>query len=300
VGAYRALFAVSLAAGLFLDTSPALADGARDWQNLPVDTNIIFAYYTYSNTEATVDLSLPVEGVSVDAHVPILRYARTFGIAGKTAGIQLIAPYGFVNASLDGTKLRTSKHGLGDVGAIFLMNIAGAPALTKREFSQWQPNSYLTGSIGVTAPTGSYKGTRLVNIGKNRWTFKPQLSYGIYLDPHLLLAVNTNVQIFTANDEYKGSERQQQKALYGVEGHLSHDFGDRAWLSFDATYAHGGMTKIDGVGQSNRQQTLRLGASGSFNFDSATAISAGFTHSAAKKDYTPATTTFSINVNRAF
>lgn len=86
MGTYKALFAASLATGLFLDTSPALADGARDWQNLPVDTNILFAYYTYSNTEATVDLSLPVEGVSVDAHVPILRYARTFGIAGKIAG----------------------------------------------------------------------------------------------------------------------------------------------------------------------------------------------------------------------
>ena len=300
MGKRKVFLAVSLVGGLSLSTSPAFADGARDWQNLPIDTNILFAYYTYSNTEATVDLSLPVEGVSVDAHVPILRYARTFGIAGRTAGIQLIAPYGFINASVDGTRLRTSSHGLGDVSAIFLMNIAGAPALTKREFAQWQPRSYLTGSIGVTAPTGSYKGTRLVNIGKNRWTFKPQLSYGKYLDPHLLLAVNANVQLFTANNAYKGSDRQQQKALYGFEGHLSHDLGDRAWLSFDAIYAHGGMTKIEGVGQGNRQQTLRLGASGSFNFNSATAISAGFTHSVAKKDYTPETTTFSVNVNRAF
>lgn len=296
----KTLFAASLASGLALGATPALADGARDWQNLPIDTNILFAYYTYSNTEASLDLSLPVEGVSVDAHVPILRYARTFGIAGKTAGVQLIAPYGFVNARLDGTRLRTSSNGLGDVSAIFLMNIAGAPALTKREFAQWQPEFYLTGSIGVTAPTGSYKGSRLVNIGKNRWTFKPQLSYGKYLGPRMLVAVNANVQLFTANDEYKGSENQRQKALYGLESHISHDVGDRVWLSFDAIYAHGGTTKIDGVAQGNRQETLRLGASGSFNFDAATAVSASFTHSVAKKDYTPATTTFSINVNRAF
>src|SRR5262249_36215123 len=149
----KTLFAASLASGLTLGAAPALADGARDWQNLPIDTNILFAYYTYSNTEASLDLSLPVEGVSVDAHVPILRYARTFGIAGKTAGVQLIAPYGFVSARLDGTRLRTSSNGLGDVNAIFLMNIAGAPALTKREFVQWKPEFYLTGAIGVTAPT---------------------------------------------------------------------------------------------------------------------------------------------------
>lgn len=197
-------------------------------------------------------------------------------------------------AAIDTPKLAVKKHGLGDVGAIFLVNISGAPALTRREFAQWQPDFYLTGSIGVTAPTGLYKGTRLVNIGKNRWTFKPQLSYGKYLDPHLLLAVNANVQLFTANDKYKGSERQRQKALYGMEGHLSHDLGDPAWLSFDAIYAHGGTTKIEGVSQGNRQQTLRLGASGSFNMDSATAISASFKNSVAKKGYTPETTTFSI------
>lgn len=300
MGKHKVLVAALLVGGAALASPPAWADGARDWQNLPVDTNVLFGYYTYSNTEATVDLSLPVEGVSVDAHVPILRYARTFGIAGKTAGIQLIVPYGFVTARLKGTRLRTSSDGIGDVGAIFLMNIAGAPALTKREFAQWQPGSYLTGSVGVTAATGSYKGSRLVNIGKNRWTFKPQLSYGKYIDPKTLLAVNANVQLFTANDEYKGSQIQRQKILYGLEGHLSHDIGDRAWLSFDAIYAHGGTTKINGVEQGNRQQTLRMGVSGSFNFDSATAMSAGFTHSVAKKDYTPETATFSINVNRAF
>lgn len=297
---HHAAFATALAGGLILASPSAFAQGARDWENVPVDTNILFLYYTYSNTEASVDPSLPIEGVSVDAHVPIARYARSFGIAGQAAGVQLIVPYGFVTARLDGTNLQTYSEGLGDVNAVFVMNIAGAPALTRREFATWQPNAYLTGSIGVTAPTGAYDAESLLNIGKNRWMVKPQLSYGKYFGPRTLLAVNGNVQLFGANDAYRGDGRLQQKALFGVDGHLSHDVGDRAWLSLDAVYAHGGTTKVDGVGQDNRQQTLRLGASGSVNLDRATAINLAFTRSVAKKDYTPSATTFSVNLNRAF
>ncbi|RSV32661.1 transporter [Sphingomonas sp. ABOLD] len=281
-------------------SEPAFAQGARDWENVPVDTNILFLYYTYSNTEASVDLSLPIEGVSVDAHVPIARYARSFGIAGRAAAVQLIVPYGFVTARLDGTNLQTHSEGLGDVNAVFVMNISGAPALTRREFAAWQPSAYLTGSIGVTAPTGAYDAGSLLNIGKNRWMLKPQVSYGKYLGRRALFAVNGNVQLFTVNDKYRGDGRLQQRALVGVDGHISHDVGNGAWLSLDAVYAHGGTTKFNGVAQDNRQQTLRLGASGSVSLDPATAINVGFTRSVAKKDYTPTTTTFSFNISRVF
>ncbi|WP_462384164.1 transporter [Pseudomonas sp. Marseille-QA0892] len=282
-----------------LGAAEAFADGARDWENVPVDTNILFLYYTYSNTEASVEPSLPVEGVSVNAHVPILRYARTFAAGDRVAGFQLIIPYGFVDARLDGTRFRTSTDGIGDISAVFLVNVFGAPALTKREFRNWTPGQFLTASVSITAPTGSYDQDALLNVGKNRWAYKPQLSYGAPFGDGGLLSINANVQLFTDNSDGRNG-RLEQKPLLGLEGHLSHDLNDRAWASLDAFYAYGGETRVAGADKHNRQNTLRLGISGSYSFTTTTAVSAAATRTVVRESYTPVGTTFSININHAF
>lgn len=284
---------------LALASAGALADGARDWENVPVDTQILFLYYTYSNSEASVEPSLPIDGVSVNAHVPIVRYASTFALGERVAGLQLVVPYGFVDAQLDGARYKTSTDGLGDVSAIFLANIFGAPALTREAFSGWTPGPFLTGSLSVTAPTGSYERGALLNVGKSRWAFKPQLSYGAPFGGGGLLSVNANVQLFTDNDRNR-SGRLEQAPLYGLEVHLSHDVANRAWLSLDGFYAHGGETRVAGAGKDNPQRTLRLGVSGSYGFTPTTAMSAAVTRTARREGYTPAATTFSININHAF
>ncbi|UYL09910.1 transporter [Bdellovibrio sp. SKB1291214] len=276
------------------------ADGARDWQSIPFDTNLLFIYYTYSNNEVSIDPSLPIDGVSVNANVPIIRYARSFAINGKIGGIQLIVPYGFVDARITGTNMTTSAQGWGDVNTILFANLFGAPALTRAQFVKWTPEDYLTAAVGITAPTGSYHEDSILNIGKNRWSFKPQLSYGTYLSRRTLLAINANVQIFTDNDGYKNRERLSQDLLYGLELHLSRDINNTIWVAGDGFYAYGGETKIDGAHQNNWQRTLRVGLSAGLKIDSATAMSASATRSVLREDYTPSTTTFSINLNRAY
>ena len=81
----------------------AKADGARDWLSAPIDMNFLYAYYTYSNSETSINSNLPVDGAEVSAHVPILRYARTFDMGGRVGGIQFVVPYAFIDAELAGT-----------------------------------------------------------------------------------------------------------------------------------------------------------------------------------------------------
>ena len=288
-----------LACILILRSADVTADGARDWENVPVDTNILFLYYTYSNSEASVDPSLPIKGVEVDAHVPLVRYARTFALGDRVAGFQLIVPYGFVDARLKGTRLSTDTEGLGDITAIFLANLFGAPALTRQEFQTWTAGPFLTASMAVTLPTGDYDKDALLNVGKHRWALKPQLSFGAPFGRGGLLAINGNVQVFSDNSENRNG-RLEQAPLYGIEAHLSHDIGKRAWLSLDTFYTYGGTTRVRGEDQDNRQRTLRLGVSGSYSFTATTAVSTAVTRTVQREDYTPAATTFSINVNHAF
>lgn len=117
----------------------ARADGARDWLNLPIDMNFLFLYYTYSNNETSINSPLPVDGAEVSASVPILRYARTFDLGGRIGGFQLVVPYAFINAELQGTSVNRSIDGIGDITAIFIANIYGAPPSRARRL----PAGYL-------------------------------------------------------------------------------------------------------------------------------------------------------------
>ena len=44
-----------------------------------------------------------------------------------------------------------------------------------------------------------------------------------------------------------------------MEEHVSHNLTDALWLSADAYYNVGGETSIDGTGQDNMANTLRIG-----------------------------------------
>ena len=50
-----------------------------------------------------------------------------------------------------------------------------------------------------------------------------------------------------------------QNPLFIVEGHASRNLNGSLWVSADAYYDVGGETSIDGVGQRNAADTLRLG-----------------------------------------
>lgn len=63
-----ALFAVGFSAG-------TQADNARDWQNLPKDLNMLFGYYNKVDTNTPIDTALPLDGLSLNADLYLLRYA---------------------------------------------------------------------------------------------------------------------------------------------------------------------------------------------------------------------------------
>jgi len=255
------LLGISVAASLCAVN--AHADNARDWQNLPTELNMIFGYYNLIDTNTPIDTSLPIDGLSLNADLYILRYARSFGIDGRNSAIQVIQPYADVSASFDDARFFDgTKHngGMGDVQLVFVHNLFGGPALTQEEFATWQPETFLTGALWVTAPTGDYDKKRIINIGANRWVLKPELAFGTPIGP-TWLEVNTYVSLYGDNEDYLGDNKLEQKPLYAVEGHYSYSFNRALWASLDATYNKGGETRINGVNQDNQQENTLLGAS---------------------------------------
>ncbi len=121
----------------------------------------------------------------------------------------------------------------------------------------------------IVAPTGQYDPTRAVNIGTNRWAFKPELAYGRRFR-RVVVEAYGGVWFFTANDNYlakagdvQGANRTQAP-IGAFEMHVSYDVNPRCWISADINHWRGGRTSVNGVTATETlQSNSRFGVTGS-------------------------------------
>jgi hypothetical protein len=62
------------------------------------------------------------------------------------------------------------------------------------------------------------------------------------------------------NPSYRGAEVLRQRALLGLDGHISYTFNNTIWASLDNRYSFRGDTTVSGVNQDNPQQNFILGS----------------------------------------
>jgi hypothetical protein len=97
-----------------------------------------------------------------------------------------------------------------------------------------------------------------VNIGTNRWFFKPELGISKALGP-LTLELTTGVTIYTDNHDFFGGKTRAQAPIYSMQGHVSYSVRPGIWVALDGTYYTGGRTTVDGVEGNDLQKNSRLG-----------------------------------------
>jgi hypothetical protein len=93
----------------------------------------------------------------------------------------------------------------------------------------------------VTAPVGQYDPQKLVNLGTNRWAFKPELGISKAFGP-LTVELATGAYFFTDNNQPFRGKNLQQAPIYAVQGHVIYSLGRGIWGALDATYYIGGQT----------------------------------------------------------
>lgn len=290
------------AATLTLTPLLGFADNARDWQNLPTDLNMVFGYYNRIDSNTPIDTALPIDGLSVNADLYIARFARSFSVDGRNSAIQILQPYADISASFDNAEFfKGTKHngGMADTQFVLVHNLFGGPALTQEEFANWTPETFVTGALWVTAPTGDYDKNRVINIGSNRWAFKPEIAFGTPIGP-TWMEINGYVSMFTDNDDYQGDGTLEQKALYAVEGHYSYTFNRALWASLDATYSRGGETRINGDWQDNKQENGLLGASMGFMLSPQFGGLIAYTDTVAERTGSPDVNTWTLRLQYAW
>ena len=111
----------------------------------------------------------------------------------------------------------------------------------------------------MTAPTGQYDGKKLINLGTNRWGFKPEVGVAVPkgrwdFDAYL------GVWLFTDNDDfYPGGRRRSQDQVVALQGHASYTFRPRLWAAVDATWYQGGGATVDGGEPAGTHEQLAAG-----------------------------------------
>ncbi|MCX7099215.1 MAG: transporter [Methylococcales bacterium] len=237
----------------------------RAYSNIPKNLN--FVVLGYGNTKGNIAFSpaLKIDNAKLETHSAVLAYSRSMDFWGKSGKIDFILPAAWLSgtAEVAGVPRERSVNGLTDAVARVYVNLYGAPSLSMKDFVNYKQDTIIGLSFAVGAATGQYNPDKLVNLGTNRWYFKPEIGVSKAWGP-ITTEFAASMFNFTDNDQPFHGGTLTQRPLYNMQGHIIYNFAPGVWGAFDADYYMGGGTTMDGREANNMLQNWRVG--GTFSF----------------------------------
>jgi len=232
----------------------------RAYSNAPIGTNFAVAGYTRLSGPVSLDPALPVTNIDARIDIYTAGYARFFGLLGHSANLTVVAPYvqGDLTGQVFDAASEVHRAGWGDLRLRGAVNLFGHPALTPQEFAQRLDVVSGGASLSVIAPTGQYVPSRFINIGANRWAFKPDVGVSYPIGRWFTEAA-AGVWLFTDNDDFRGGHRRSQDPLRVFQLHAGYNFRPELWLAVNYGHYIGGATSVDGKKNDDAQHNSRVG-----------------------------------------
>jgi hypothetical protein len=226
----------------------------------PTGANVAIVSDNYSTGDVALDPSLPVQDLHATINTASVGYARTFGFLDRYTNVGFALPYvhGDVNGLYLGQYQAVHRTGFGDPQLRMAVNLYGAPALTPRQFAAYTPKTIVGLSLIVVAPLGQYYNTKLINIGSNRWSFKPEVGISNTSGPWTLEA-DVGGWFFTDNTDFAGGKVRAQEPIGALQLHATYAIKPHMWVAIDGTYYTGGRTTINGQQNFDLQKNSRVG-----------------------------------------
>jgi hypothetical protein len=259
-----ALFIVMLCVSI---STMAQGDGARFYWKGLTGTNAVpvIGSSMGGNANPFDPSNRAIPGSNFLATMSTAGYAKMLPLFKRSAIVSVLLPMGRISGdvSIDGKSYNSTARGFGDPMLQFGINIIGPKAIMNiPDMLRYKPGFSidLIGSLAV--PIGSYDNTTPINIGQNRW-------YGRIGAPvvwqlgqwvpgkRTTLEFLPAIWLFSDNNDYVG-KKMETKPMYQLEGHLTRDFMERLWGSFDVISYSGGKATIDGV-EGNSLNNLGMG-----------------------------------------
>jgi len=238
--------------------------GARAYNNMPINLNVLQLVYFQSDTSNSGSLRL-------NSKAGVLRYYRTFDLLGQVALVGAFLPYATATLDLPALGVHKQTTGMSDPTLVIGMDFYGAPALTREQFNTYKQGAVIGGSLQIIAPLGRYDSANSLNTGGNRWIFKPEFMVSQTMGDWELELL-ANYHFFTSNKSYLGNLTREQKGRWGMDSHISYTIMRGMWLSFDYLRRWGGETRINGRLQGDKVRDTTIGVTAKMAFSPATSL----------------------------
>lgn len=287
-----AVAATWMAALGFAMSARAQDDGARVYQFAPEGFQIFTAFVVNKRGNEGPDPGQTTFGSETRSDVFVMRYARTFDLAGRQFTPFAILPMGQIRVT-QGPGAATESSGLADAQLGGTFGLFGAPALNAADYAVYRPALSMSLLGRVYFPTGAYNAEQPVNLGANRFSYQLGLPTTFmfgqsYRDPHLTaLEVLPTLTLYDANHEPFGADVRTQEPLFSVEAHLTHNVTPRIWFSADLLYRNGGDSRTDGVDNNDPIHGWSAGGTAVFPMIGKTSLALTFEHVVQRWDAGP-------------
>ena len=249
--------------GLF-SLAPAIAQDLdpRAYMRIPVKTTTAFTGFSYSVGGVVTDPTLPVQNIQADVLSLSFGVSRTFAVFGKTAQALIALPYTWASVSGDVNEQFTeiTRSGMADMRMRFSMLLIGGDAGTVQEISNAPRKTILGIGMNMIAPTGQFFSDKLINLGTNRWSFRPELAFSQPFGKRWLVDVYSGLWLFTTNSSFfPGNSVRKQEPMGAFQAHFSYNIKPLLWVAINTTYYVGGTSSLDGIYNDDRQENSRIG-----------------------------------------
>ena len=233
----------------------------RRWTHLPINTNVIGGGFAHTAADISFDPVLKIEDGQVDLQTWVAKYIRTFSLFNKTARILLLQGYqeGRWKGLLDGVPTTVRRSGWTDNRLGFAINLYGAPPLQGKQYAAYRATLNTETIVGtglsLQLPTGDYMDDKLINLGTNRYTFRPRLGL-LHTRGKGSVELTGVVELYTYNTDFFNGKKHENDPVYVIHGHLIYTHRPGVWAGLSAGYDYGGRSTIDGVEKDDRKQNI--------------------------------------------
>jgi len=254
-------FATTAAILLWSLTASAQDLEPRSFSQAPAGMNFLALSYGYASGEVLFDQAVPI----TDAHGRVntlgAGYVRTLGFFGASAKLKAVVPYAWGDWSglLGGEPASTSRTGFADPRVQLSVNFVGAPAIKMSEMRTYTKHTVVGASLLVSVPLGQYDPQKLINLGQNRWGFRPRLGISHRVNSWTLEAM-ASVWLYTDNPDFFGGTTVTQDPLWAAQGNAIKQFPSGLWLGLGIGLSRGGKVASDGVYGDTYKKNTRWGA----------------------------------------
>jgi len=233
----------------------------RAYMVTPTGSNALIASYLWNTGAIEFDPSIPIQDASGRFSAYVLSYYHSYGFLGRSSNIVLSAPYvsGTLQGTVAGSRAQVSPSGNADARIRISMNLYGGPAMNLKDFRSWHEKRLIGASLTVVLPSGQNDPARAINIGTNRWAFKPEIGFTRRWQRWVVEGY-LGVWLFSKNATfYPGTSTRTQQPMPAFEGHIGYYAKPGLWASFDGNFWAAGRTSVNGTPKQDSQRESRIG-----------------------------------------